>query len=352
MSDPLLAPFVEAADEAAAERLLEGLLEQHVLPLVRRVAARKLRAYSGSEAAAFDVEDVVGDAALVLVDRLGELRRSGGVPPIASLADYAAVVAFNACAHQLRRRHPERARLKNRLRYVLAHRSALAVWPVEGYGAVCGLAAWRGRPPDAAAAAALDGLTATGAPDPARSADALGRFAEALLRELPGPVGLDALVGATARLLRIAAPRSVPLPEIPAPARSRDEAIDDRRALRRTWEEIAALPVRQRVAMLLSLRDARGASPLFLFPVLGIASIRDVARVLDWPAEALAAVWPGLPLDDNAIAERLGCTRQQVINLRHSARKRLWNRLRPEPADAGGDRANLRGVPPSLESDT
>lgn len=352
MSDPLLAPFTQAADEDAAERVLEGLLSEHVLPLVRRIAARKLRAYSGSDAGAFDLEDVVGEAAVVLVDRLGEVRRTADAPPIASLLDYAAVVAFNACAHHLRRKHPERARLKNRVRYVLAHRATLAVWPVEGYGAVCGLAAWRGRAPDAAAVAALEGLAVADARDPASSAEALGRTVEELMRPLPGPVGLDAFVGAMARLFRIAPLRPVALPDLPAPGRSSEEAIDDRRALLRTWEEIGALPVRQRVAILLSLRDARGASPLFLLPVLGVASIRAIAAVMGWPADDLAAVWPGLPLDDNAIAERLDCTRQQVINLRHSARKRLWNRLRLDPAAPEGGRANPRAVPPSLESDT
>jgi len=35
-----------------------------------------------------------------------------------------------------------------------------------------------------------------------------------------------------------------------------------------------------------------------------------------------------LPLEDAAIAERLGLTRQQVINLRKSARARLARRMR------------------------
>ena len=43
--------------------------------------------------------------------------------------------------------------------------------------------------------------------------------------------------------------------------------------------------------------------------------------------EALAALWHALPLPDNDVALRLDCTRQQVINLRMAARKRLVNRL-------------------------
>jgi hypothetical protein len=38
-------------------------------------------------------------------------------------------------------------------------------------------------------------------------------------------------------------------------------------------------------------------------------------------------LWKELPLDDLTIAGRLGATRQQVINLRKSARARLVRRL-------------------------
>jgi hypothetical protein len=62
-------------------------------------------------------------------------------------------------------------------------------------------------------------------------------------------------------------------------------------------------------------------------PVTGIASVRAIAGTLELPVEELAHLWQKLPLDDNTLSERLGCTRQQVINLRMSARKRLTHRL-------------------------
>jgi DNA-directed RNA polymerase specialized sigma24 family protein len=353
MSDPLLAPFLEAPDDETAGRRLAAVLEEHVLPLLRRIAARKLRGVGGADPAA-DVEDVVGDASLVLCDRLGALRAPGAVP-IQSLADYAARVAFTACAHHVRRRHPERARLKSRLRYVLAHRPALALWAVDGLGSVCGLSAWRGRAPEGAAARALQELADAGehVPEPAASAERLGRRVESLLGSVGGPVELEALVGALARLDRVEAPRPVPLDGLASPEPSREATIDGRRAVERTWREIVELPVRQRLAMLLSLRDAGGASLLWVFPLLGIASIRRIAEVLGWPPEELADVWSRLPLDDHAIAARLECDRQQVINLRQAARKRLARRVAlggETPARAGG--ANLVPIPSSLESDS
>ena len=44
--------------------------------------------------------------------------------------------------------------------------------------------------------------------------------------------------------------------------------------------------------------------------------------------ERLAEFFNRLPLDDATIAEHLNLTRQQVINLRKSARERLARRLR------------------------
>ncbi|HZJ69596.1 MAG TPA: hypothetical protein VFF36_01595, partial [Planctomycetota bacterium] len=156
MVDPLLAPFVAAGDDAAAEELLAPVLEQHVLPLARAIAVRKLRSY-GKAAGQWpdDVDDVVGEVLVTMVDRLGELRRTSGAPPIESLADYTATVTHNVLAHLLRRRHPERARLKNRLRYLLTHRERIALWEQDGEGTVCGLAAHRSGAAGADAVASL-----------------------------------------------------------------------------------------------------------------------------------------------------------------------------------------------------
>ena len=64
-----------------------------------------------------------------------------------------------------------------------------------------------------------------------------------------------------------------------------------------------------------------------LLPLTGIASIRQIAEAVAIPAEEFARLWNDLPLDDAALALRLGVTRQQVINLRKSARARLARRM-------------------------
>jgi hypothetical protein len=49
---------------------------------------------------------------------------------------------------------------------------------------------------------------------------------------------------------------------------------------------------------------------------------------LEMREEQLAELWNDLPLEDSKIAELLQQTRQQIINARHSARRRLARRLK------------------------
>lgn len=352
MLDAALRGFVEAPDEAEAERRLGALMEEQAAPLVRAIVARKLGA--GGRPASSDQDDIVGDALLALVQRLQSLRADREAEPIESFTDYAAVVAHNAFAHYLRRRHPERSRLKHRLRYVLTHGRGFGLWP-HADGLTCGLAAWRPNGPSRDATDTLQRVIA----EPERwlawtrkgPADDPAGLAGAIFQAIGGPVEFDGLVAAVAAVMPAgkasAADAGVRAAEVSPPP---DLALDQRRLTRRLWDEVALLPLRQRVALLLSLRDARGASLLWVFPLTGTATIRQIAAVLEMPDMDLAELWNRLPLDDLAIAARLACARQQVINLRGAARKRLANRLH-DPG--GGARAaapaNIRAVSTSLE---
>src|SRR5207249_1843709 len=67
--DPSLRAFMEAEGEADAEARLAALLEEQATPIVRAIAARKLRAYGGPGKGfpREDLEDVTADALLALV---------------------------------------------------------------------------------------------------------------------------------------------------------------------------------------------------------------------------------------------------------------------------------------------
>jgi hypothetical protein len=103
--------------------------------------------------------------------------------------------------------------------------------------------------------------------------------------------------------------------------------IETRQLLERLWGEIGSLPPHQRIALLLSIRDSRSSAALAVFPAEGIATAEEIAHTIGWKPAELSAIWNELPLEDDRIAAMLHLTRQQVINLRKSARARLTRRM-------------------------
>src|SRR5262249_8183407 len=150
------------------------------------------------------------------------------------------------------------------------------------------------------------------------------------------PVEFDELVKTVAALLRITDPRieSVDADSGDTTVELADQEADvawrveKRIFLQRLWEELRQLPVQQRAALLLNLRDHKGRGCIALFPATGIATIDQLAEALEMRAEQLAEIWNELPLEDAKIAELLKQTRKQVVNLRQSARRRLARRLK------------------------
>jgi DNA-directed RNA polymerase specialized sigma24 family protein len=113
------------------------------------------------------------------------------------------------------------------------------------------------------------------------------------------------------------------LEQLRDPRPAADVEIEQRRMAKQAWEHISELPLRQRQALLLNLKG----DAMSLLVITGSASLRRIAESLEMTPEAFASMWNELPLPDHEVAALLGCTRQQVINLRMAARKRLANRL-------------------------
>jgi hypothetical protein len=140
------------------------------------------------------------------------------------------------------------------------------------------------------------------------------------------PVELNAVVERAASILGIplfAHEANDHIESVPDSKPAIDVKLAQRGNAQRLWAQIRELPIRQRHALLLNLKD----DAIALFLTTGAASLRAIAESLEMPVEAFAALWNDLPLSDNDLAARLGCTRQQVINLRMSARKRLAHRF-------------------------
>ena len=332
-NDPRLHPYLLAADERRAEAELGRLLSDDAAPLLERV----LRGHFGSAASAeSDLEDLRATALLRLARQLQALRR-GEAEAIESFGGYVAVTGFNAWRAWLRRRHPERARLHDRLRYLLTHDRDLALWPGRAGDWQCGLERLRPRGPLGRAPADREEIAGAIADLPA-GWDALGFPAQvrSLAERLGRPCRLADLASALAERLGLAEPEPSRqrsdedlIETIADPGRGTVERLIGREYLTLLWSEIRQLPRAQRVALLLNLRDEGGQEMLGLLPLTGVADLPEIAAALALSEAELAAIWPELPRDDRWIAERLGLTRRQVINLRKSARARLARRMAP-----------------------
>ena len=123
-----------------------------------------------------------------------------------------------------------------------------------------------------------------------------------------------------------------------------DLLLEQRLYLQSVWTEVCRLPVLQRAALLLNLRDTQGGSAIFFIPHLRIATKKQISEMLELTEEEFGALWNDLPLDDLRIAQRLGITRQQVINLRKTARERLARRI--EKTEGRGSGATVDSKKP------
>jgi RNA polymerase sigma factor (sigma-70 family) len=304
------------ASEDERERALGALVVECAEPVVRRVVGSRLR--PGTVWAGQDAEDVVSRALLHVIARLRSTLY--GAEPVLDLEAYAGTVAKRACDDHLRAKYPHRWRLKNQLRYVLSHDPRFAIWETaEAW--LCGLAIWRGRP-------LWPGRVSLPAPAATAPPSAAELLAELFARS-GGPLDFEAVVSIAAETRALRDRPAVDPGEV-AYATTMDPltSLVERSELARLWQEILTLPLGQRTALLLNLRDGARGDVITVLPATGVATMREIAAALDVPQSFLAEIWARLPLDDREIAARLRLTRQQVINLRKSARARLRRRTR------------------------
>ena len=345
--DALLQRFLSEEDPSVAQMCLEELFSEHVEPVVRDITRYKLRSNStfGRSYEDQDEEDIGSEVVLHLLARLRELRKSHAQSPIENFRGYVAATTYNMYYKYVRMKYPSRWRLKNRMRYLLNHGHGFAMWKNEAQEFLCGLAIRRSdvarkeagsedQPP-------LDEFVQSLAPGKSASQLNLEELIRAFLVWRGRPILLDELVGIVAELQGIGEPQraqsqgedreesaGVSICELlPDPTVDIASSVEQRFYLELLWKEICQLPQRQRVALLLNLRDAQAGDALILLTLTGIASLRRIAEIIEMPHEELAALWNKLPLEDVAIATLLGITRQQVINLRKSARERLARRM-------------------------
>ena len=331
--DVLLEPLLAESSDEQADALLSQLITVHAEPVIKGVIRFKLRLNSYRETHRAETEDIQQEVVLQLLAQLQRFRKLPDKHPISDVRGIAAVIAHRTCARWMRRQFPERHALKNRLHYLMTRQRGFALWQDGDGKLVAGFAAWREQP--TRSFGEVEKLPAHIRALKSDKAQQLAETVAGIFNFLGGPVEFDDLVSGLAAIQGISDQPIESLAddddatfEPVASEPNQAWRIEKRIFLQRLWEELQQLPVNQRAALLLNLRDATGFSCITLFPATGIATIRQLAEALEISAQSFAEVWNDLPLEDARIAELLGLTRQQVINARKSGRERLARRLK------------------------
>lgn len=339
--DSLLEPLLLEARAEQADELLSQLINLHAEPVIKGIIRYKLHFTSHQADRQSEADDIYQEVLLQLLAELQQLRRKPEEHPITDVRGMAAVIAHRTCSRWMRRQFPERHALKNRLQYLLTRQPGLALWQNEDRKFVAGFAVWQEQKKavttvQPAHLSNNEKLLAHILRLKSGKPQDLGDALAAIFNHFGCPVEFDELVSTLATLLQI---RDQPIESLAededtvtfqVASGEADPAwqVEKRIFLQRLWEELQQLPVNQRAALLLNLKDAEGRGCIALFPATGVATLRQLAEVLEISAETFVELWNDLPLEDAKIAELLGLTRQQVINARKSGRERLTRRLK------------------------
>ena len=336
--DILLEPLLLEPSDEQADQFLSQLITVHAEPVIKGVIRFKLRLNSYRETQRAEADDIHQDVVLQLVAQLQQFRKLPSGHPITDLRGMAAVIAHRTCARWMRRQFPERHALKNRLHYLLTRQRGLALWQDAHGRLLAGFAVWQEQKKTATAVQSLSDVQELPAHIRALKSGKPQELAEAIagiLNYVGGPIEFDELVSGVAAIQGISDQPVESLADdedtaFEPVAAERDPAwqLEKKIFLQRLWEELQQLPLNQRAALLLNLKDPSGFGCISLFPATGIATVRQLAAALEISAPNLAELWNDLPIEDSRIAELLGLTRQQVINARKSGRERLARRLK------------------------
>lgn len=341
--DNLLLPFIEETNEEKADLCLVHLIDDHAAPIVREILGSSLRIYfDGSSAGSSkqDAGDLFNEIVANLISRLRQIKHNPAQARIGDFRSYVAGTAYNACNLYLRQKFPRRSRLKNRLRYLLSHHDDFALWTTEQSILLCGLKQWQNEIRSAPAGLLEKirqdtgewtrevGLTSVGT-----TRRELTSLVVEIFQWCGNPLKLEDLVTVVADVCREKDLPDEPIEtalNVASTALSFETTLELQRNLKILWREICELPRRQRVALLLNFRDSHGQELISLLPHTRAATIEQIAAALELPLGQFLKLWNELPLEDLAIGELLGATRQQVINLRKCARERLDRRMSTE----------------------
>lgn len=338
--DVLLLPFLRATSEKEEERFLLQLLDEHINPLVTLVLRSKLHSPFNQKDKGSrnqDIEEAYHEIQLHVLERLRKFKSHPDSKSVANLRGYVVTIARNACDDYLRRKFPQRRKLKDKIRYCLTSNAEFALWESASEW-LSGLSEWQSSSANGGDRSRNEVVHTIVTKLQRMNAQNLElRDVLTAIFVIHGlPIELDQVTAIIAKLQGVEEHQLTPFEALsnsafePVSSYQADSAtlLEHHELLEQLWLEIRKLPRRQRVALLCNLKNQQGINVITLFPAAGVASFEQLAEALELPPEEFEELWRKLPLDDLNLADYLGITRQQVINLRRSARDRLMRRMK------------------------
>lgn len=335
------------ANDQQFKTLLDTLIKEHAEPLINKIIGSKLKPHrnTGFNEEHLDAEDLHQDSLFKLIAYLNLFRTNPEDYAITAFEDFVAKITFNVYNNYLRKKYPLRTKLKRQLLHLVKSRKEFDLWE-ESTGKpagrkLAGFVQWSGVQAEnhnnALAELRQDSRAFLSAKFDGRPLNQTP--VDQLLRKLfewaDRPIEINQLVDVIADLLGIKDIinnnwREGGRDKFVAEQVYGDQTLEfeQREYLKLLWNEIRDLPIRQRYALLLNLKDSDGDGVINAFPLCHIASPETIAQALEMKIEELEKIWDALPLKDVVIGSMLGgLTTQAVINLRKSARERLVRRL-------------------------
>lgn len=346
--DQLLEPLLAQSSDSEVEKIVAGLIQNHARPLVAGILKQKFSGWTDVDS----MDDLQSEVTLRLLARLRKFKENPEVYSIWNFRDYVATTTGRVCVNYLRSRYPNRCRLKNSLMYLLTRDPSFFLQQNQSGTQLCGLSEWKNV--DEPASITTENFDRRKISSKLKRGFQNASSLRVALIEIFGisraPVDLNELIKVMVTIFGVqdseaknkAAADADIFEQISDTRNNPEQTVENIQFLRRMWSEIKELPVKQRTALLLNLKDSEGSDLLSVIPISGIATYREIAKILELSMDQFTTIWKEIPLGDLRIAELLGVTRQQVINLRKSGRERLIRR-------ASEDNANKNKKSTSLE---
>ncbi len=351
--DSVLASYLKAKDIQAREALLEELMIVHTVPIIRRVLRQQLGVIC-SESKSFtnsDAVDLCQEIVTRILTKLREMPIKLHSKEIQDYVSYTIRITRNSCHDYLRNKYPSRHQLKNRLRYLISGSRRYSLWQSPAvYKQCCGHLEWKGRPPGRTWISdeiLVERIKSQLPITRKLTAKVLEEIVNLIFTQINSPIEIDHLVTLVARILdsRELVIESLDFDhsghsrhaghsgyawmanEIADRKLRADELLEYRERIRRLWQEIVKLPVKQRKIIVLSPVDHHGEDLWSLLVESGVVKFHDLLTALDLTRDDFLMLWRRMPLKSAELAGYLELSRENIARWRYYARQQLRKNL-------------------------